>query len=83
MSLYTIMDIDYIMDGCSLVKEEQREGPTYQELDYKGIKLEALCVSNNKYIVNRIISTDPRHYLIEEIQPGAEIELIAKIGGIR
>lgn len=76
MSLYTIMDIDYIMDGFSTQDTRKKNDITYKELSHKGVRLEVMCTKSNRYIVNRIISTDPKDYLKEEIQPGLEIELV-------
>lgn len=44
------------------------------EIDYLGEKVEVIPLENNRYTINRIISTLPRAYLNPKLQPGTIIE---------
>ena len=48
----------------------REENSKVSEIKYKSYTLEGSLVSGNMYKVERIISTNPRDYLNEEISPG-------------
>ena len=46
----------------------------YVELEYLGEKIIAIPLSNNRYKIDRIISTSPKAYLNPNLAPGTIIE---------
>lgn len=45
-----------------------------QEISYKGVQLIARKIKENTYMVDRILSTDLKHFLDPDLQPGRIIE---------
>ncbi|HHU48760.1 MAG: YlzJ-like family protein [Caldicoprobacterales bacterium] len=66
MILHTIVDHE-------LIWKEEADTIELMEVTYKGIQLEVKRIEERKVVVNRIISTDPNHYLDPELQPGSTI----------
>ncbi|MEZ4357213.1 MAG: YlzJ-like family protein [Eubacteriales bacterium] len=66
MILYTIFDVKKIME-----KREAKEKTRYY-LSRGGVCL-VVDKRNDKYYLNRIISTNPNDYLNPEMQPGKVI----------
>ncbi|RFU67827.1 YlzJ-like family protein [Bacillus sp. V59.32b] len=67
MILYTMTPHDQIFPS------DEESFSRYVAVNYNGVQLLAEKQENNDYRVDRIISTDPAHYLDETIQPGATI----------
>lgn len=44
------------------------------EFLWRGEKIEAISLENNRYMINRLLSTSPKAYLDPEFQPGTIIE---------
>lgn len=68
MLLYTIVPQEVIFEG--MVKDDDT---TYKQINYMGCEM-IVKDSGDKYIVERLLSTDPQDYLNEKFQPGAIIE---------
>jgi hypothetical protein len=50
----------------------------YFEMEYLGERVQVIAGIDNKYVINRIISTSPKAYLNPNLQPGVIIEGIGK-----
>lgn len=46
----------------------------YEEMEYQGSLLQ-LYKKDNKYVIRRVISTDPKVYLNNSLSPGNEFKL--------
>ncbi len=56
---------------------QQPDGPSgydYREIEYMGEKVQVTPLSNNRYVIQRIISTSPKAFLNPALQPGTVIE---------
>jgi hypothetical protein len=69
MILYTIMPQEQIFPAADDVYS------SVIPISYKGIELMATRSAPNAYRVDRIVSTDPAHYMDDTIQPGSYIYL--------
>lgn len=69
MILYTMTPLDQIFPSDEDVFSR------YVAVNYNGVQLLAIKQEDNDYRVDRILSTDPAHYLDGTIQPGAIIRL--------
>lgn len=58
----------------------EEESSDYRVLDYMGYEVIA-CHTEDGFILDRIVSTNPKDYLIESLQPGTLLQnsLINKI----
>ncbi|WP_021167650.1 hypothetical protein SOV_19070 [Sporomusa ovata DSM 2662] len=63
MVLWTIMPMEILLS--------QEYQPNYEEIEYAGTKMLVEKTADNEYRIVRILSTDPRDYLRNDIQPGA------------
>ncbi|WP_409294325.1 YlzJ-like family protein [Peribacillus sp. SCS-26] len=45
--------------------------PQMMDIDYRGIQMQVEYMSPTCFRIDRIISTDPLHYLDPDIQPGS------------
>ena len=70
MILYTIVPLEVIF-----MNEDKDNRNTYIEIDYMGVKIQAIPLSGNQYMINRIISTSPRAYLDPKLKPGSIVKL--------
>ncbi|WP_026692432.1 YlzJ-like family protein [Peribacillus kribbensis] len=68
MILYTTMPHELMLG------QEMERYPDCMEIDYRGIQLEVQMHSPFCFRVERIISTEPGHYLIADIQPGSFLQ---------
>jgi len=64
--LHTIVD-------PSLIWESDQAHIDVKEIYYKGVQLEVRRVTENSYMIDRILSTDLSHFLDPELQPGCII----------
>ncbi|HHX17800.1 MAG TPA: hypothetical protein GX727_02945 [Clostridium sp.] len=70
MILYSIVPVEIVFGNFSnQIKENE-----YVELEYLGEKIIAIPLSNNRYKIDRIISTSPKVYLNPNLAPGTIIE---------
>ncbi|MFZ5639674.1 MAG: YlzJ-like family protein [Bacillota bacterium] len=68
--LYTTMPLELVLEGID------REGPQYQEVEVAGAKLmlEQTGIAQGRVV--RLLSTDPRDYLLAQYQPGTEVRFV-------
>lgn len=69
MILYTIVPYELIFEA------EQEFSNNQENFYYKGINVTVERLDVNRYKIVGISSTDPKDYLIDEIQPGKVIEV--------
>ena len=69
MILYTIVPHELIFEV------EQEFSNNQENFYYKGIMVTVERMALNRYKIVNILSTDPKDYLIDEIQPGKMIEI--------
>ena len=67
MLLYTIVPIDVIFNN------EKQNDIQYKEIDYQGERVEVIQYEN-KLILNRLFSTDPKQYLNPDFRLGKVIK---------
>jgi hypothetical protein len=67
MILYTMTPLDQIFPT------PEEEYARYVAVNYNGVELLAEMQENEGYRVDRILSTDPAHYMDQSIQPGSII----------
>ncbi|MBP5427254.1 MAG: YlzJ-like family protein [Clostridiales bacterium] len=67
MILHTIMPMGLILNNNIL------DDVKYKEVDYKGEKVE-VTQYNNKVVISRLYSTDPKKYLDPEFELGKVIK---------
>lgn len=65
MILYSIMPVDIVFRNFDYGDEVK-----YFETEYMGEKVQVADIGNNKYRINKIISTSPQAYLNPGLQPG-------------
>lgn len=65
MILYSIVPPEVVFENFG-----QCEKQNYIEVNYSGEKLVVMPLSNNRYMINRVISTSPKAYLNPELMPG-------------
>lgn len=68
MILYSIVPIEIVFADYSSKKPEESI-----EFDYLGERVEVSPLSNDQYMIKRLISTSPRAYLNPKFQPGTII----------
>jgi len=71
--LYTLLDPAVILAGMD------KEGPPYQEIEVGGVKLLVEQQTMDTCRIVRLISTNPRDYLNNELQPGTELKFVPQI----
>ena len=69
MILYTIVPHELIFEA------EQEFSNNQENFYYKGIFVTVERMGLNRYKVVSLLSTNPKDYLIDEIQPGKMIEI--------
>ncbi len=69
MILYSIIPIESVFS-----KMDTNISNDIIEIEYEGEKVEVFLLSNNTYIVNRVISTSLKAYLNPKLMPGRIIE---------
>jgi hypothetical protein len=69
MIMYSIIPNEIIFAENEYMKEIK-----YFEGSFDGEKVQVMALSNNRYVVNRILSTSPKAYLNPKLQPGSIIE---------
>lgn len=69
MMLYSIVPADIIFG-----KNEGFELEESLEINYLGERVEVSPLTNNQYMIKRLISTSPRAFLNPKFQPGSIIK---------
>ena len=73
---YTIVPLELIFEEEEPEDDEEKKRKDDDiEIKREGISLMVQSLPNGQYIIKRIISTNPQHYLKPEWQPGAIMEL--------
>ncbi|MGQ9558512.1 MAG: YlzJ-like family protein [Desulfurispora sp.] len=70
MILYTPMQLELVLQGL-----EDMAAPQLKEVTVDGVLLLAEVTAPGRARVARLLSTDPRHYLQDNLLPGREIPL--------
>lgn len=71
--IYTPLPPEVVLEGMD------KEYPQCQEISYNGAKLLVEPYGPDKYKIVRLISTNPRDYLRNDLQPGTEINLVPQM----
>lgn len=69
MMLYSIVPLEIVFgnsDGGSQVK--------YMEAEYLGEKVLVSKLENDDYMIARLLSTNPRSYLNQKLEPGSVVK---------
>ncbi len=76
MILYTIIPDESIFNNDNSVSNSNQASDNLatMEINYMGEKVAVLKNSNNKYVVERLLSTSLSAYLNPKLQPGTEID---------
>ncbi|MEH7419417.1 YlzJ-like family protein [Neobacillus drentensis] len=75
MILYTMMPNELIFPI------EQMEESKQKLITYQGVSMVVEQTDSDYFEVIRILSSDPQHYLNQQIRPGSKISL-ANLGGL-
>lgn len=70
MMLHTIVPIEEVLRGFEAYCEDKRER---QIVDINGVTMQVNVSGPGRGTVDRLLSTDPSHYLRPECQPGYEV----------
>lgn len=62
--LWTVLPMEFVL------QQDDGVQPSYQETLVKGVKVVVERMSIDECRIVRIISTDPKHFLQSDIQPG-------------
>lgn len=73
MIFHSIVPIDFVFGN----KSENQE-MSLLEMDYLGEKVLVSPMTNNQFVISRLISTSPKAFLNPELQPGKVINWINK-----
>lgn len=65
MILYSIVPPEVIFENFNKCQENG-----YIEINYLGERVVVMPLSNNRYQINRVISTSPKAYLNPRLMPG-------------
>jgi len=71
MIFHSIVPIDFVFANFN--QNSSGEGK-YIEVEYLGEKVQVSPVTNNEYVIVRLISTSPKSYLNPRLQPGSIIK---------
>lgn len=72
MILHTIFDASVIFSNMDYYNPD-KINTGFSELEVDGVKLLVMKTSENEMIVERILSTNPAHFMNPRLQPGARI----------
>lgn len=73
MIIYSIIPNEIIFNNSNINTDFN-----FIEMDYLGEKVQVSALSNNRYVINRVIATNPKSFLNPKLQPGSIIESEAK-----
>lgn len=73
MILYTIMPMGVIF-GDSLSISEGRRETDVLEMEYLGEKVQVAPLTNNEFVITRLISSSPQAFLNPNLQPGVVLK---------
>ncbi|MCM8900797.1 YlzJ-like family protein [Caldicoprobacter algeriensis] len=74
MILHTIVPLQFIFGDFTA-----QTRPGFRIIEWNNVKLEVLPAGQQRYQINRILSTNPFDYLNPRLQPGTIIQLEPKI----
>lgn len=69
MIMYSIIPNEIIFNNS-----KSNDDFNFIEIDYLGEKVQVSALTNNRYVISRVISTSPRSFLNPKLQPGCIIE---------
>lgn len=67
MIIYSIIPHEFIF------KEYVKKESKFIEVEYMGEKVEVSPLSNNQFVINKLISSSPESFLNPQFQPGTVI----------
>lgn len=70
MILYSIIPVDLVFS-----ESWDRQNQPFLEMNYMGEKVQVTPLENNRYVIQRLISSSPKAYLNPRLQPGSVIDL--------
>jgi hypothetical protein len=70
MILYSIIPAELVF-----ADSPDRPNQTFLEMDYRGEKVQVSPLENNRYIIQRLLSSSPKAYLDPNLQPGRVITM--------
>lgn len=70
MILYTPMQLELVLEGL-----ENMSAPNTREIRRQGVPMVVEDVGSGKVKVTRLLSTDPKDYLLNDISPGNIIDI--------
>jgi len=78
--LYSVIPLDVVLnenknENKSNNKSDNINDYNFVEVDYLGQKVIASQISGNRYVINRLISTQLKAYLDPRLQPGTIINI--------
>ncbi|HOM01414.1 MAG TPA: YlzJ-like family protein [Acetivibrio sp.] len=65
MILYSIVPTEIVFGNFGVC-----ENQNYIEVDYSGERVVVMPLSNNRYMISRVISTSPKAFLNPKLMPG-------------
>ncbi|MFZ5987299.1 MAG: YlzJ-like family protein [Bacillota bacterium] len=68
MILYSIVPPEVVFDNY-----DKGGGQGYIEIEYLGEKVVVMPLTNNRYMIDRVISTSPKAFLNPKLMPGEVI----------
>lgn len=68
MILYSIIPQEVVFGGNT-----DSAARTMTEMDYMGERVQVSALTNNRFVIQRLISTKPQAYLNPNLQPGTII----------
>ncbi|MFZ5943637.1 MAG: YlzJ-like family protein [Bacillota bacterium] len=66
--IYTILPLDLVLKDFTQDKE-----PSFQNVIYEGVEMQVEPLEWNQFRIIRLLSTNPSHYLDNNLQPGSII----------
>jgi hypothetical protein len=73
MTIYSPLPLEVIWNSVPESKYQ------LEEYILEGVPVQAMVIEGNRIRIERILSTDPSHYLNPGLQPGQELEIGLKL----
>lgn len=80
MILYTIYDPSVIFENIDYYNPQNTK-TSFSEIEIHGVKVQVVQMGNEEARIERILSTNPSHYLDPRLQPGRIIPASKKEEG--